>query len=222
MGQLTTAQMMCRRVLTAAPDTDFKALVGMVLACDVSMVPVIDHAGRPLGVVSEADLTAKLEFRCGTAAPPVLSGSTVRSRWHRSGGLRASELMAAPAVVVPEHASLCSALRVLTAARVDAACVVNDRGTLVGVLARRDALRVYLRDDDAIRADLERELFGSVVTAPHRVVARVTNGHVTLDGALCLHSATERAERVARGVAGVVGVRNNLSFDVDDLMITGL
>jgi CBS domain-containing protein len=213
---------MCRRVVTAAPDTAFKELVGMVLACDVSVIPVLDPAGRPLGVVSEADLTAKLEFRGGTASPSMLAGSVVRSRWQRCGGLRAGELMVAPAITVGEQASLCSVLRVLSAARVDAACVVNDHGTLIGVLARRDALRVYLRDDAAISVDVERELCRSDVPVPHQVAVRVAGGLVTLEGALCLRSATERAGRIARGVAGVVAVRNNLSFDVDDLMITGL
>ncbi|GAB2864390.1 CBS domain-containing protein [Lentzea nigeriaca] len=218
MGELTTASVMCRRVVTAAPDTVFRDLVGMVLACEVSMVPVVGPAGRPLGVVSETDLTAKLEFRGGTASPPVLAGSVVRSRWQRCGGLLASELMVAPAITIGEQEPLWSALRVLTAARVDAACVVNDNGTLIGVLARRDALRVYLRDDAAIRADLERALVSSDVP----VEVRVAGGLVTLEGTLCLRSATERAERIARAVAGVVGVRNNLGFDVDDLMITGL
>jgi osmotically-inducible protein OsmY len=51
---------------------------------------------------------------------------------------------------------------------------------------------------------------------------RVAGGVVTLEGALSLRSATERAEWIARGVPGVISVRNNLRFDVDDLMITGL
>lgn len=130
--------------------------------------------------------------------------------------------MVSPAVTIGEPEPLCSALRVLTVARVDAACVVNDQGTLVGLLARRDALRVYLRDDSAIRVEVERALFGAEPATPHRVAVRVAGGQVTLDGAMCLRSATERAGRIARGVAGVVEVRNNLRFDVDDLMITGL
>jgi CBS domain-containing protein len=213
---------MCRRVVTAVPDTPFRELVGMMLACEVSVVPVIDPAGRPLGVVSEPDLTAKLEFRGGTVARPVLAGAVVRSRWQRASGIRAAELMLSPAVTVGEQEPLCSALSVLTAARVDAACVVNGHGTLVGLLSRRDALQVYLRDDAAIRAEVERALFGAETATWHRVAVRVTGGHVRLDGVMCLRSATERAGRIARGVAGVIEVRNNLRFDVDDLMITGL
>jgi CBS domain-containing protein len=222
MGELTAARVMCRRVVTAAPETLFKELVGMVLACDVSVIPVLDPAGRPLGVVTETDLTAKLEFRGGTDARPVLAGAAVRSRWQRSGAIRAAELMVSPAITIGEPEPLCSALRMLTAARVDAACVVNGHGTLVGLLARRDALRVYLRDDTAIRAEVARALFGAEMVTRHRVSVRVVGGHVTLNGVMCLRSATERAARIARGVAGVVEVHNNLRFDVDDLMITGL
>ncbi|WP_109636838.1 CBS domain-containing protein [Lentzea atacamensis] len=84
--------------------------------------------------------------------------------------------MVSPAITIAEPEPLCSALRVLTAARVDAACVVNGHGTLVGVLARRDALRVYLRDDSVIRSEVERALFGQLPQAAgfgvHRLLRR--------------------------------------------------
>ena len=99
--------------------------------------------------------------------------------------------------------------------------MVNCSGTLVGILTRRDALRLFLRGDDAIRTDLERQLLPASSTV-HRVAVRVSSGLVTLDGSLCLRSATERAEWIARAVPGVIAVRNRLTFDVDDLMITGL
>ncbi|MFJ8962704.1 CBS domain-containing protein [Lentzea sp. NPDC102401] len=221
MTEPTTADVMSRRVLAAAPDMPFRELVGAMIAADVSVVPVIDAVGRPVGLVSEVDLAAKLEFHGGAESPPILAGAHARSRWHKAFGCCAADLMTAPAVMVAEDMPLCLALRVLAGERMDALCVVNDRGTLVGLLTRRDALRLFLRGDDAIRGDLERQLFGAAPTK-HRVVVRVAGGVVTLDGALCLRSATERAEWIAHGVAGVIAVRNNLSFDVDDLMITGL
>jgi osmotically-inducible protein OsmY len=50
----------------------------------------------------------------------------------------------------------------------------------------------------------------------------VTGGIVTLDGTLTLHSTVQRAGDAAHHVPGVVAVRNNLRYDIDDLMITGL
>ncbi|WP_112225278.1 CBS domain-containing protein [Lentzea atacamensis] len=92
-GELTAARVMCRRVVTAAPETLFEDLVGMVLACDVSVVPVIDPAGRPQGVVSETDLPAKLEFRGGTdarAGAGGLGGAVAVAARRRGRGPRSS------------------------------------------------------------------------------------------------------------------------------------
>ncbi|HEX8866248.1 MAG TPA: CBS domain-containing protein [Lentzea sp.] len=220
MAEPKTADVMCRRVVTAAPDTTFKELVGTMIVHEVCMIPVVDSAGRPVGMVTEEDLATKLEFLGGAANPPLLGGTHSRSRWHKSSATVAAALMT-PAVAVAETTELRAALRLLAGVRVGRLCVVNGAGTLVGVLARRDALRLFLRGDNAIRADLEQQLHPAS-TNEHRVTVRVIDGVVTLDGALCLHSATQRAEWIARGVPGVIAVRNNLSFDVDDLMITGL
>jgi len=50
----------------------------------------------------------------------------------------------------------------------------------------------------------------------------VRDAIVTLDGALTLRSATTHAARTAHHVSGVVAVRNNIHFDLDDQMITGM
>lgn len=221
MSEPKTADVMCRRVVTAALDSSFKELVGMMIAHEVSAIPVVDSAGRPVGVVSEEDLAAKLEFHGGAENPPVLAGTHTRVRWHKSSATTAADLMTTPAATVTEGIDLCAALRLLAGERASVLCVVNSAGTLVGVLTRRGALRLFLRGDDAIRADLERQLRPASTTV-HRITVRVSDGMVTLDGTLSLHSATDRAEWIARGVPGVIAVRNNLSFDVDDLMITGL
>jgi CBS domain-containing protein len=221
MSKPKTADVMCRRVVTAALDTPFKELVGIMIVHEVSAIPVVDSAGRPVGIVSEEDLATKLEFHGGAASPPVLGGRDTRARWHKSSATAAADLMTTPVATVSEGLDLCAALRRLAAGRAHALCVVNGAGTLVGVLTRRDALRLFLRGDDAIRADLERQLLPASSTV-HRVAVHVSGGLVTLNGTLCLRSATERAEWIARAVPGVIAVRNRLTFDVDDLMITGL
>ncbi|WP_425435818.1 CBS domain-containing protein, partial [Lentzea kentuckyensis] len=39
---------MCRRVVTAALDTSFKELVGIMIAHEVIAIPVVDSTGRPV------------------------------------------------------------------------------------------------------------------------------------------------------------------------------
>jgi osmotically-inducible protein OsmY len=89
------------------------------------------------------------------------------------------------------------------------------------MLTRQDAMRVFLRGDGVIRADVERELT-ELTDETDQVSVEIANGVVALSGTLSLRSAAEHAGRLAYQVPGVIGVHNNLQYDIDDLVITGL
>jgi hypothetical protein len=105
--------------------------------------------------------------------------------------------------------------------RIRQICVVTCSGYLVGMLARRDALHLFVRSDSAIEADIERDI-ATRTRPPSQITVHVTDGIATLDGALTLHSSAERAGQAAHHIPGVVAVHNNLRYDIDDLMITEL
>ena len=54
--------LMTTQVVTVAPETPFKEIVARLADHRVSALPVVDHDGLVLGVVSEADLLLKQEF----------------------------------------------------------------------------------------------------------------------------------------------------------------
>jgi len=72
-----------------------------------------------------------------------------------------------------------------------------------------------------IHADIENAL-AETVHPPHRVTVQVHDAMVTLDGTVNLCSTALPAVRIAHHVSGVIAVRNNIHFDVDDHMITGM
>jgi osmotically-inducible protein OsmY len=51
---------------------------------------------------------------------------------------------------------------------------------------------------------------------------RVTDGIVSLDGQLTLRSMVEHSGHLVHCVPGVIAVRKNLRYEIDDLVITGL
>ena len=221
MGEPAVARLMTRHVITAVPDTPFRELVGTMIVHDLDALPIIDLAGRPVGVVTEVDALAKVEFHGGADYLPLLAGSRCRARWRKSSGLTAADLMTTPAPTTTADTPLTTAVHALTTEGVRQLFVVDSAGRLAGVVTRHDVLRLFLRSDSAIQADIERDAV-VLVRGDRQIAVQVADGVVTLQGTLTLRSTTENVCRVAQCVPGVVTVHNNLRYDVDDLMITGL
>lgn len=219
MHELFVADLMTRHVITVVADTPFKELAGTMIVHDLDTLPVIDLDGRLVGIVADVDALTKLEFHVGADFPPLLAGRRCRTRWHKSSGLTAADLMTAPANTVTEDVSLTTAVRVLACGTCQI-YVVDGTGHLIGTLSRHDVLKLFLRGDGAILADIEREPAGAVERTG-RIIVHVTDGVVMLTGNLTLHSAVERATDIACHVPGVIAVRNHLRYHLDDLMITG-
>jgi osmotically-inducible protein OsmY len=85
------------------------------------------------------------------------------------------------------------------------------------VAARRDLLRLFLRTDEAIRAEVEHELARQVPWADRTALdIRVDHGVVTLDGELARRSQAEIVARLTQAMPCVVEVPN-LRFHLDDM-----
>ena len=85
--------------------------------------------------------------------------------------------------------------------------VAGDR--VVGIVARRDLLRLVARSDDDIRADLQRRL-QEQVHALQRLDLHVEDGIVTIDGPVG-PLARQLVDALARTVPGVLEVRSTTS-----------
>jgi osmotically-inducible protein OsmY len=95
--------------------------------------------------------------------------------------------------------------------------VVDSRDTLVGIVSRRDLLRIHLRADDDIReAVTEEVLWQWFRVRPPQVVVEVQDGVVTLSGELERKRQVSLAVHVTRAVDGVVDVVNRLACRIDD------
>ena len=219
MDEMTVASVMTTNVVTVVPETPFRELVAALAACEVSAVPVIDRDGRPIGVVSEADLLAKQEFHGGQDELPH-GDRAGRERWYRAMGRIASEVMTTPVRAVYGDEPVTSAARLLAKAGLRRLFVIDRDGRLTGVVSRRDLLRVYLRDDEELRAQVA-ELLRTAGVAPGAVDVRTHAGVVTVDGEVSRRGLADAAVRMIRALPGVVAVRDNITYAFDDVLAGG-
>lgn len=183
----TVRDVMTRCPVSVRAGASFAAVADVLARNGISAVPVVDRGGRLLGVVAEGDLIGGRD----------------------GAGITARELMS-PVRTVTEDAPLPAAGRMLATAGVSRVYVVRG-GRLVGVVSRRDLLATYLRDDDAIRVDVERALGDTSA-----ITVSVRDGVVLLLGRVEWRSAKAGIDERVRAVAGVVDVADRLGYVFDD------
>ncbi|MFJ2734448.1 CBS domain-containing protein [Streptomyces sp. NPDC087317] len=191
-------------------DTRFKSIVRTMDELHVSAVPVVDGEGRVVGVVSEADLLPKEEFR----GRELTRFERIRRRFDlaKAEGMTAEQVMSRPAVMVHPDATLAQAARLMAVHRVARLPVVDDEGTLCGIVSRGDLLKAFLRSDEDIEEEVRRTVVSYLFPLhAHAIHVSVREGIVTLRGPVHDISLIWVAERLVRGLEGVVDVESRLS-----------
>ena len=209
------SDVMTRKVVALGRTATFKDIVKAMRQWKVSAVPVLDEHNQVVGVVSEADLLRKEEFRDVEPDLPRLR-STDRVCVERleqlvhlakADAVTAEELMTAPAVTVRADATGAQAARIMARAGAKRLPVVGDDGTLLGIVSRSDLLKVFLRDDEDIAEEIHHEIVAHLITAPLEPIrVEVRDGIVKLTGRVRDTSLVPLVTRLVRGVEGVVDV----------------
>jgi CBS domain-containing protein len=204
----TVADVMTTKVIAVKRNADFKQIARVLRQFRVSACPVINDAGRVVGVVSEGDLLCK-------TADCDLPAGLIRLRWKlgeesKMTAVTAQQLMTSPAVTIRADAPINVAARIMRDRRVKRLPVVGTDGELIGIVTRADVLAVYDRPDADIRAEVMTVLIGEFGLSAANFQATVSSGVVTLTGLVATaETELEIAARI-RHVEGVVAVRDRL------------
>ncbi|MCC0094487.1 CBS domain-containing protein [Streptomyces flavotricini] len=193
----TVEDVMTHTVISVDRDTAFKDIVETLRMWNVSALPVLSEDGRVTGVVSEADLLLK------------------RQATRTDHDTTAGELMTRPAVTVTKDATIPVAARLMARSHLKRLPVVDEDGRPVGLVSRGDLLKVYLRPDADIGAEI-RELI-TYRLIPHgstEVYVHVANGIAYLRGSLPDPTLEDVVVRAAGTVPGVVDIKADFTAPV--------
>jgi CBS domain-containing protein len=207
---------MTRDVVSVTPDIPLKDVAAMLVERGISGLPVCGPDGVVVGVLSEADLLVKqggspersgglFAWLVETASAPDLA----KLRAHTAG-----EAMTAPAITVETASPVSEAARTMVSLGVNRLPVVED-GRLVGIVTRADLVRLFTRSDEEIARDIRQDVVKRLWIAPERVEVDVEQGEVVLRGEVDTEVEAALLEKRIPLVAGVVGVRSELSWAVD-------
>ncbi|WP_338676474.1 CBS domain-containing protein [Streptomyces sp. SCSIO 30461] len=205
--------LMVQDVISVTGEMPFKAIAGLLAEHRISGVPVVDSERRVLGVISESDLV----FRQSGDAPNREAGPGATPDDRSTATLDATRLMTRPAITVDTDETVAGAARVMAEHRVERLPVVDGQGHLVGIVTRRDLLQVFLRPDAEIRREIVDDLFERTLwLPPGKLIVKVADGVVTLEGQLERLSEILVAVKLAQQVDGVIEVVDRVTYLFDD------
>jgi len=189
-------EVMSKSVITVRESTTVKQALAILDKEAITAVPVVGSHRRIVGIVSEADLIRDaVQHDVRRHVSHALEDLTVLPP-HEVG-----EVMSRHPITVHPEADLVDAVELMTSTGVKSLPVVDDRDEVVGMISRRDIVRVLARPDTVLEAEAD-DLFRHL---GFEWEVEVRDGVATVSGPPA-HSAAAVASTVAGAVPGIVGV----------------
>ena len=214
---------MTRAVLTVTPDTKLVDAATRMLEAHVSALPVLDTAGRLVGIISEGDLLRRTETGTESHHPGwvelFLGPARLATEYVRTHARTVRDVMTETPVTAAEDASLADVVKLMERRHIKRVPIMRGE-TMVGVVSRADLVRLLvtklaatptaIASDTAIHDAVCHELAHTKWANAHNVCVDVRDGVVTLEGVL-FNEALRPALRVAaENTPGVKSVEDHM------------
>ena len=217
-------QIMTRQVITIATDAPVVDAANTMLDKHISGLPVVDQAGKLVGIVSQGDFIRRAEIgtqrKRGRWLKFLVGPGTAASDFVHERGRKVGEIMTPDPCTVTEDTTLADIVELMERNNVKRLPVMRgDR--LVGIVTRTNLLSAVAglardvpdptADDDHIRS----RIIASVEKAdwaPFGLGVIVLNGVVHLSGVITNENARQAAIVAAENVSGVKKVHDHLCW----------
>lgn len=221
---MRTHQIMTRHVITVDAETPLIEAAKLMLQHHISGLPVLDKAGKPVGIVSEGDFIRRSEIgtqrKRGRWLKFLLGPGSSAKDFVHAHGRKVGEIMTEDLCTVTEEVPLEDAVRLMERRNVKRLPVLRGE-TLVGILTRSDLLRTVASlardvpdptaDDDHIRHRVIAAIQNNDWT-PMQLGVIVREGIVHISGIIPDEDYRKAIIVAAENVAGVRLVHDHLSW----------
>ena len=217
-------QIMTRSVVTVAPDATILEAANIMLRQHVSGLPVVDAAGKLVGIVSEGDFIRRSEIgtqrKRGRWLKFLFGAGVTATDYVREHGHKVSEVMTTDPITVAEDATIEQIVTSMETNSVKRLPVMRG-DNLVGIVSRANLLQAVASltreipdptaDDDHIRSRIIAAIDKND-WSPFGLNIIVRDGIVHLSGVITDESSRQAAVVAAENVAGVRKVHDHLCW----------
>lgn len=155
MGK-TVADVMSHDPIMVQPETPIKDAIKLLVEHRISGLPVVDQAGKPVGVISETDL---LWQTTGVTMPTYImfldsviyleNPARHDKELHKALGLTVGEVMSGDPLTITPDESLQKAAKLMQEKSVRRLAVTDEAGKVIGMLTPGDIVRTMAAELDS-------------------------------------------------------------------------
>lgn len=211
-------------VITVGTTATVRDVATVLLESRISAVPVVDNAGKVIGIVTESDLMRRTE--AGTERPYswwlhfLTDNATIAADCVKSHAVKVEDVMTSDVVTAAPETPLHEIATLLEERRIKRVPIVNKDGNLVGIVSRSNLIQVVASarpkpemslPDSTIRQKLLGELKKHSWAHTHNLSVTVTNGIVDLWGYAESGEERKAIRVVAEAIPGVTVVNDHLA-----------
>jgi CBS domain-containing protein len=153
----TAAEIMNPDVPTVSPSDDARTAIDLMATTELGAIPVVDDAGKVVGIVSESDLIISdeesdlhLPHYLNIMGGIVFIGSMkgFEERLEKAFATKVSDLMTADPIVVHTYEAADRVAKKIAESHHNHLPVVDEDGRLAGMVTRADALAALVDDTE--------------------------------------------------------------------------
>jgi CBS domain-containing protein len=221
---MRASDVMVTDVITVKPDSNVQDVAALLLANRISAVPVIDDAGKLVGMVSEGDLLRRSEANTGHERAwwlrLLMGRENLAAEYLREHSRKVADVMTRGIISAEPDTPVADIATLLERHRIKRVPIIRN-GNVVGIVSRANLIQALatFREkltssqpvaDVALREKIASRLKSEPWLRPFLVNVTVTDGAVDLWG-LVDSLVEKKALRVAiENTPGVKGVNDNV------------
>lgn len=221
---MQASDVMVSPVFTVGQHATVRGVAKLLLEKRISAVPVVDHVGKVVGIVTEGDLMRRAEAgteRSHSWWENFLAGdATIAADYVKSHAVKIEDVMTTDVVTAPPETSLHEIATLMEKNRIKRIPIVNQVGDLVGIVSRANLIQVVAGarpklevtlPDSIIRQKLLDELQKQSWAHVHNLNVTVINGIVDLWGYVETDNERKAIRVVAEAIPGVSAINDHLA-----------
>jgi len=141
-NHLPVRDVMTTDVVTVQPTTPLRGAAALFIGKIYRAAPVVDDHRRVVGMVSNGDLVERGGLRVRLELLGILTAEQIAHELSVvEDGKTVADAMTSPAITVPSDAKLADVAHLMVTRRLKRVPVVDNQGTLLGIVSRADLLR---------------------------------------------------------------------------------